>query len=168
VPVTGANRDRVLRRIDQEWTAFTASYEGLDETALLTPGVTGRWSVRDLIAHVTWWEEEALTHVPLLLEGGRAPRYSVTYGGIDAFNALMTERKSSLSLAKVLEEQERTHRRLIALVKGLPESALAGDSRVRRRLRLDTYGHYPKHAEAIRRWRSAFAAAPADRRSRDR
>lgn len=151
------NRDRVLRRIEQEWTAFTASYDGLDETALLTPGVTGNWSIRDLIAHVTWWEEEALTHVPHLLEGGRAPRYSVMYGGIHAFNALMTERKHSLSLAKVFEEQEQTHRRLIALVNRLPESALAGDSRVRRRLRLDTYGHYPKHAEAIRRWRGSLA-----------
>jgi DinB superfamily len=163
--VTGVNRDRVLRRIDEEWTAFTASYHGLDETALLTPGVTGTWSIRDLIAHVTWWEEEALTHVPQLLEGGRAPRYSVLYGGIDAFNALMTERKSRLSLAQVFEEQAQTHQRLIALVKRVPESALAGDSRVRRRLRLDTYGHYPKHADAIRRWRSAFAAAPADKRS---
>ena len=148
------NRDRVLRRLEEEWTAFTASYEGLDERTLLTPGVTGPWSIRDIIAHVTWWEEEALTHVPHLLAGGRAPRYSVTYGGIDAFNALMTERKRALSLAEVFREQDDTHRRLIALVEHLPEPALAGDSRVRRRLRLDTYGHYPTHAKAIRRWRA--------------
>jgi hypothetical protein len=143
----------VLRRIEEEWTAFTASYAGLDEATLLTPGVTGNWSIRDIIAHVAWWEQEALTHVPPMLDGGRPPRYSVTYGGIDAFNALMTERKRNLSLADVLEEQEETHRRLIALVQHLPESALAGDSRIRRRLRLDTYGHYPTHADAIRRWR---------------
>jgi len=146
-------RDRVLRRIEEAWTSFTASYQGLDETALLTPGVTGDWSVRDIIAHVTWWEQEALTHVPQMIEGGRPPRYSVTYGGIDAFNAMMTERKRGLPLPDVLNEQELTHRRLVALVRRLPESALASDSRIRRRLRLDTYGHYPKHADAIRRWR---------------
>lgn len=47
----------------------------------------------DIIAHVTWWEEEALTHLPLVLRGGRPPRYSVTYGGIDAFNATMTDER---------------------------------------------------------------------------
>ena len=154
-------RDRVLRRIEEEWTAFTASYRGLDESALLVPGVTGSWSIRDIIAHVTWWEEEALKHVPHLLAGGRAPRYSVTYGGIDAFNALMTERKRALSLAEVFREQDQTHRRLIALVERLPESALAGESRVRRRLRLDTYGHYPKHANAICRWRTRHSTPTA-------
>jgi hypothetical protein len=35
------------------------------------------------------------------------------------------------------------------------EEHLAGDARFRRRLRLDTYGHYPKHTEAIRKWREA-------------
>ena len=164
MPASSSNRDRVLRRIDEEWTAFTASYAGLDEAALLTPGVTGRWSIRDIIAHVTWWEQEAITHVPPMLEGVRPPRYSATYGGIDAFNALMTERKRHLSLAAVLDEQADTHRRLIALVRRLPESALSSESRTRRRLRLDTYGHYPTHAQAIRRWRSAFTEAAAEKR----
>ncbi len=148
-----AARDRVLRRIEDEWRLFTASYHGLDEKALLAPGVTGDWSIRDIIAHVTWWEQEALTHVPHMIEGGRPPRYSVTYGGIDAFNAMMTERKRRLPLPDVLSEQDETHRRLVALIRRLPESALASGSRIRRRLRLDTYGHYPKHADAIRRWR---------------
>jgi hypothetical protein len=39
---------------------------------------------------------------PQLLEGGKPPRYSVTYGGIDAFNARMTEQKRGLSLEEVL------------------------------------------------------------------
>ena len=30
-------------------------------------GVTGSWSVKDIIAHVTTWEEEALKHLPLIL-----------------------------------------------------------------------------------------------------
>src|SRR5439155_22727255 len=29
------------------------------------------WSVRDILAHVATREEEALTHLPLILEGGR-------------------------------------------------------------------------------------------------
>ncbi|HEX9486960.1 MAG TPA: DinB family protein [Gemmatimonadales bacterium] len=151
---------RLLQRLDQAWEALRESYAGLSEAELLRPGVTGTWSVKDIIAHVTWWEEEALTHLPLIVAGGRPPRYSVTYGGIDAFNAKMTKQRKDLSLADVLRQRDDVHRRLIALVRTAPETQLTGDTRFRRRLRLDTYGHYPKHARAIRAWRERRLAVP--------
>ncbi len=150
-------RAQLLKRLDKAWVAFKASYAGLAEAELLEPGVTGNWSVRDIIAHVTWWEEEALTHLPLILEGGRPPRYSVKYGGIDAFNAQMTEQKKSLSLSEVLQQQGDTHRRLIEYIQRAPEEQFTRETRFRRRLRLDTYSHYPKHAQAIRKWRAQRA-----------
>jgi hypothetical protein len=117
------------------------------------PGVTGNWSVKDIIAHVTWWEEEALKHLPLIIMGGRPSRYSVKYGGIDAFNALMTKQKRGLSLLAVLRQQDETHHQLIVYVQSAPEELLTRETRFRRRLRLDTYNHYPKHAKAIQAWR---------------
>jgi len=152
-------RERLLKRLDQAWGDLTQSYAGLSDAELLEPGVTGAWSVRDIIAHVTWWEEEALTHLPLILAGGRPPRYSVTYGGIAAFNATRTEQRKGLSLAAVLRQRDEVHRRLIALIEGAPEAQLEGETRFRRRLRLDAYGHYPKHARAIRRWRELRSPA---------
>jgi hypothetical protein len=147
------NRHQVLQRLDAAWSAFEGSYAGLSDAQLLLPGVTGEWSVRDIIAHVTWWEEEALKHLPRIREGGRPPRYSVAYGGIDAFNALMTEKRRDLSLADVLRQHDEVHERLIEYVRGAPEELFARETRFRRRLRLDTYDHYPKHAKAIREWR---------------
>jgi hypothetical protein len=152
------DRRRLLEQLDTVWEAFNASYAGMSDSQLLEPGVTGAWSVRDIIAHVTAWEEEALKYLPLILEGGKPPRYSVTYGGIDAFNARMTEQKSGLSLAAVLAQQDETHRRLIALVQSVPEEQFTRETRFRRRLRLDTYGHYPQHAEAIRKSREGSQA----------
>jgi hypothetical protein len=126
---------------------------GLSEAQLMVPGVTEKWSVRDILAHVTTWEEEALKHLPLILKGGRPPRYSVTYGGIDAFNALKTEQKKDLSLAQVLQEMYDVHRRLIAYVESVPLSQFQEETRFRHRLRLDTYSHYRIHAKAIWKWR---------------
>src|SRR5467141_2464980 len=129
--------------------AFKASYTGLCDLCLVEHGVTGNWSVRDIIAHVTTWDEEALRHLPLILKGGKPPRYSVTYGGIDAFNAVMTERKKDFSLTKVLTQLDETHSQLIALIQSTPEDQFIRETRFRHRLRLDTYSHYPKHAEAL-------------------
>ena len=152
------NRSQLLKRLEKAWEAFKESYAGLSDSELMEPGVTGGWSVRDIIAHVTWWEEEALTHLPLILDGRKPPRYSVTYGGIDAFNAQMTERKRRLSLSEVLRQQDDTHRRLIDFIQSAPEDQLIRETRFRHRLRLDTYSHYPEHAEAIRKWREQRSA----------
>jgi hypothetical protein len=154
------DRQQLLKQLDKAWTAFKESYAGLPYPQLTEPGVTGHWSVKDIIAHVTWWEEEALKHLPLILKGGRPPRYSIRYGGIDAFNAQMTEQRRSLSLSDVLRQQEETHRRLIDYVQSAPEEPLTRETRFRRRLRLDTYSHYPKHAKAIREWRERQGPLP--------
>jgi hypothetical protein len=146
-------RLRLSKRVDEAWAAFTGSYAGLTEEALLRPGVIKAWSVRDIIVHVTTWEEEALKHLPGILEGRRPPRYSVTYGGIDAFNALTGARKKDLQLADVFRQQAAVHRRVVALIERTPEKELASGTRFRNRLRLDTYGHYAVHTAAILRWR---------------
>jgi hypothetical protein len=146
------NRQQLLNRLDTAWVAFQASYAGLSNLLLTEPGVTGDWSVKDLIAHVTWWEEEALRHLPLIIAGDRPPRYSVAYGGIDAFNAMMAERKRDMSLSDVLTQQDDTHRLLIDFVQSVPEDQFTRETRFRHRLRLDTYSHYPIHTRAIQEW----------------
>ena len=150
-------RARLLARLELTWRDLLASYEGLTAAELLAPGVTGAWSVRDIVAHVSVWEEEALKHLPYILSSGRPMRYSVAYGGIDAFNALMTERLRDLPLPEVLRRRDDVHRRLVAYLESAPEEQLVRETRFRRRLRLDTFGHYPKHAAGIRAWRERVA-----------
>jgi hypothetical protein len=41
----------------------------------------------------------------------------------------------------------------------VPPEHLAKETRFRHRLRLDTYGHYPLHTQAIRQWRERQASA---------
>ncbi len=154
------NEDKLrglLKRIDAAWEAFSQSYAGLPESELLVAGVTGDWSVRDILAHVTTWEKEALKYLPLIFSGGVPPRYA-TYGGIDAFNAQMAEQERGLSLSDVRRQLDETHGRLIDVIRSAPGDYLTSETRFRRRLRLDTYGHYSQHAEAIREWRQKRSA----------
>jgi len=41
-----------LNRLDEAWVAFKDSYAGVSDPQL-TEGVTGDWSVKDILAHVT-------------------------------------------------------------------------------------------------------------------
>jgi hypothetical protein len=147
------DRRQLMKKLDKAWLEVKASYAGLSDSQLTEPGVTGNWSVKDILAHVTTWEEEALKYLPLIVKGGRPPRYSVKYGGIDAFNAQMAEHKRGLSLADVLEQLDETHHRLMAYIQSAPEEQFTRETPFRRRLRLDTYSHYPIHTKMIRAWR---------------
>jgi hypothetical protein len=125
---------------------------------------TKAWSVRDIIAHVTTWEEETLKHLPAILEGRRPPLYSVTYGGIDAFNALMTTTKAGLSLAEVYRQREEIHRQVVDTIVRTPDAQLACDPL--------SSPLAPRHvwplsqAHAIRRWRTQRQAGACVQTSR--
>ena len=146
------DKQQLLKRLEKAWAAIKESYAGLSDSQLMEPGVMGNWSVKDILAHVTTWEEESLKYLPLIITGGKPPRY-IQYGGIDAFNAQMTEQKRGLALSDVLGQLDETHRRLIDYIRSVPEEHFARETPFRRRLRLDTYSHYPLHAKAIREWR---------------
>jgi uncharacterized protein (TIGR03083 family) len=143
---------QLFQKLEKAWTVLKESYAGLSEAQLTEPGVLGEWSVKDILAHVTTWEEEALKYLPLILIGGRPPRYSQS-GGIDAFNAQMAEQKRDLALSELLRQLEETHRRLLDYLHSVPEEHFTKETRFRHRLRLDTYSHYPLHARAIQEWR---------------
>ena len=150
-------REQLLARLEKAWTALKDSYAGLSDAQLTTPGVAGEWSVRDVLAHVTTWDEEALKYLPVIIKGGRPPRYA-SVGGLDAFNARTMAAKRALSLAEVLRQFDETHQRLVAYLRTVPEEQFTTETRFRHRLRLDTYSHYPLHAQMIRDWREQAGA----------
>lgn len=150
-------KQQLLDRLENAWADLQASFAGLSEAQMTQPGVTGDWSVKDILAHVTTWEEEALRMLPLILDGQTPPRYADLYGGLNAFNAQMSAQKRDLPLAEVLAQLDATHRRLIEVVQRAPDDQITRETRFRRRLRLDTYSHYPEHARAIRAWRERLS-----------
>ncbi len=148
------HKEALFRRLNAGWQELQDAISGLPDEAVVEPGAVGVWSVRDIIAHITTWEEEALKALPVIVEGGRLPRYA-SQGGIDAFNARQQAAKSQFSLERLRLEMEATHQRLLALLDRVPESAYASEGRFLKRLRLDAYGHWRLHAEDVRRWRES-------------
>lgn len=146
-------KQQLIDDLEASWQALKDATLGLSEAQMLTHGVTGDWSVKDILAHVSWWEEEALKYLPLILQGGHPPRYSVMYGGIDGFNAQMTELRGGWSLVQVIERLDLTHQRLVEFIREVPEEQFKTETRFRRRLRADSFGHYPLHTAAILAWR---------------
>ena len=147
---------QLIAKIEHAWEDLKSSYAGLSDAQMSESDVIGNWSVKDTLAHVTTWEEECLKYLPLILQGGKPPRYKDLYGGIDVFNAKTTLQKRGGSLTDILEHLGKVHQQMLNYLDRIPEEQFSHETRFRRRLRLDTYSHYPHHARLIRAWRDSF------------
>ena len=74
----------------------------------------------------------------------------------------MTVKRSGLTLEEVMQQHDEVHEQLLAYVRAAPEELWARETKFRRRLRLDTFGHYPVHTNAIKAWRAAQAPPAAE------
>jgi DinB family protein len=74
----------------------------------------GYWSAKDLMGHVSFWEEIALATVDSFRRG-EALRFDQAFapGGIDELNEWNHRRKAKWSSDRVRRESEATHSRLI-------------------------------------------------------
>ncbi len=147
------SKGSVLARIQKEWKGLLLSFQEMPPETLLEPNVVGTWSVRDVLAHITTWEEEASQALSLILNDQPLPRYA-KYGGIDAFNAREWEKKKDLPLDQVKNELVATHERLVRFLDTVPENQFIAGKRFLRRLRLDTFNHYREHTLQILAWRN--------------
>lgn len=153
---TAADITGWLNEIVAAWEDLRASYAGLDDEQMLEPGVTGDWSVRDVLAHVAVWDGEALNALPDIAAGRREPTED-EWEGIDAFNARKTEELRGMPLDDVRELLDDNHRQLLDYLQGLASEGIASENAeaFRERLASDTWDHYPEHTAAIRAFREA-------------
>lgn len=149
-----STRDRLMATLTRNWDALLASFAGLTEEEMVRPGVVEGWSVKDILAHITTWEEEGLHHLPTVAMGKKPPTYASQYGSLDGFNALKFEENRKRSLDEVLARLHETHARLLAYLDAVPDELLPSKERFRNRLKWDTYSHYAMHAKHIQEWRS--------------
>jgi hypothetical protein len=86
----------------------------------------GEWSAKDLIGHIATWEELAIRsleewrrgEIPWV-ERDDGPFTGSGNEAVDAINARTVEEKRRLSLEEVRRSGDETHRRLVALIRGL-------------------------------------------------
>jgi hypothetical protein len=105
-----------------------------------------------MIAHVAFWEETVVEEVRLWQRTGRrlvwwGPRPDDPCTA-DVHNAREASWARSRSASEVLGRWDRAHDRIAALVASFSD-AEAEDERYQKKIRAETYGHYPEHLAEI-------------------
>ncbi len=131
--------EEILMRIDASWESFLPSIDGLTEEQASQPGVVGYYSVKDILAHLAWWEDQTRQ----VVESGRDEPIDV-----EALNDKIYAANKDVSFGEPRQRLIDGHaqaRETFASAPGLTEDDVKDD----------TWEHWDEHGEQIRVWRSA-------------
>lgn len=121
------------------------------------PGVEGKWSVKDVVAHIAWHEREMLT----MLRARDANGSDLWNLPLDERNAAIYAQNRDRTLGDVLAEGSDSYTELLAAVENLSDEDLNDPKRYRdmpadwvpwQVLAGNTYEHYRDHAASLRKW----------------
>ncbi len=156
-PMTAVRLAAILREERARWHAVLAAV-GLERMDV--PGVEGAWSVKQIVAHLTWYEGVIVEGAQTILRGDPFVRTGLRALSIDERNVILAEESRTRPLHDVLAESERVFGQLLAVIAACPDDLLNDP----RRLGLpedvapwtlvanNSYAHYREHAQAIRAW----------------
>ncbi len=139
----------------------------IPESRMAEPGVVGQWSLKDLIAHITWYEREMIGVIQQRALTGSDLWNKTT----DERNAVIYEENKDRSLEDVRDEARRVYAQLYAALECLTDDDLNDPSRFAEMLpdwlpwhifAQNTYEHYDHHTGDVYAWLEKPVAAPRE------
>ena len=113
-----------LQKFQQSFDSLIAIAEQYPPDLQTTPGVTGEWSAREVLAHLNGWLVEA---------GRRFPRYAKGTGNInyniDAFNAVSIWLRENKDFEQILDETRKLVAKMVGMANDLPDVYIERDNR---------------------------------------
>ena len=145
----------LIRRIETARRDWDELIGRVDDDLVLMPGAEGELSVKDLVAHVTWYEREVVR----MLSTRTMDVSGLWALGPDERNAAIFEQVRGMSMEDVRAESVRVYAALVEQLEQLPEQGYHDASQFTdmppdwvpwELIAGNTIWHYPDHAGAVR------------------
>jgi DinB superfamily len=149
--------EEFLDHINTSRAAWEAQMARVRHDQMTAPGAVGKWSVKDLVAHITWSEREMVGMLETRALVG-SDLWSLTN---DQRNEIVYQQNRDRPLGEVLAEAEDVYSRLLALVSGMSAAELNDPGQFAnmpadwlpwRIIAGNTYIHYQEHAQNLKDW----------------
>ena len=155
------DKAEALARFRQGRSELFVALEGLSEEEQTRVPVVGRWTVRDVLAHILAWEEVAVQRLELYAAGRASEIRWVRDEEVDDINARLHQEKLGFSLAQLRERMEKIGRQLEDRLERLPTGVAEGSEPLAVWFPNCTYVHYQEHLEQITDWRRELETTEA-------
>jgi hypothetical protein len=154
------DRRELLQAMQGGRDRLEAALSGLRDELMLAPELGDGWSIKDLLAHLAFWEKR-VGDLYLGLVIGDMSNLEGMDMSIDELNALAFECNQLASLAQVRESESWNYQALKRLAAAAPEEHLfdpqcfawTGGRPFVEWIAAETYEHYDRHLPALLAWR---------------
>lgn len=157
-PMTKTRLLELLRTRRAEWDALLAQ---LPAGWMIEPGAAGYWSVKDVIAHLIYYERWYADRLAEQLRGESYTPQPIDRLHFDERNETVYQQNRNRALDDVRTESQQVFAHLIAGVEAHTEAFLTepqefegapGPVLIWQMLRGDVYDHYGQHIPSVREW----------------
>jgi len=149
-------REDLLQRAREAHTQLEALLATFSDEEQSRPGVTDGWSVKDHLAHLTWWEQRVIR----MLSGEPDPidAFPGEHKSEDDINAYVFAQNHARSLADVRAAFDDSYEEMLQLIATAPDDVfvkyhdwISGNSDY----------HYDEHRQMFEAWRAREAGSAA-------
>ena len=132
------------------WQKLNALAKGLPRAAWTEPNAAGKWSLKDVHAHLADWMIETRRRIPKMLRDQKLPPIRVT-----TFNRAHCQQNQKLTTAQARQRLTCERQLLLKFLKTLAEDDLLHNPRVYTWAIWATFNHYANHIPNLARFRRA-------------
>ena len=143
-------RDEFTQALEADFDPMISLLQSLRSEQAEQPLAEGKWSLRDLAAHLLFWDTIVIRALEALMRG--EPFDWKKYSDWDACNAEAANQHRGAPLKRVVSEWRITH---VALVESLargPAEKLLENGEMPHWLRVAVTDHYRHHTQQVKEW----------------
>ncbi len=119
------NRSELISGLKEEYRGWQALLEQIGTEHMAQPGVSGHWSIKDIVAHLTGWRRRTVARLEAAQRGDPepAPPWPSHLQTDDEINAWIYDASHKRPVREILDNSHQVFEQLLAAVEGLPDQA---------------------------------------------
>jgi hypothetical protein len=119
------NKAELIAGLQREYQGWQELLDQIGVEHMDQPGVTGPWSIKDIVAHLTGWRRRTVVRLQAAGHGDPEPPppWPTHLRTDDEINAWIFGTYHDRSVREILDESHQVFRHLLAAIEGLPDQA---------------------------------------------
>ena len=161
-PKLPESKSEILEKTRTSRRAFDDLLAQIPENRMIEPGAEEDWSIKDILAHITVWEQRMLGWIQVAVEGlePEMPAPGLTWEEVDELNAATYAAYKEQPLDEVIKAYLASYEQALEVLQAYPEEALMKSDyftwRQGRPLSIvvaaNTYWHYDEHLPSLQQF----------------
>ena len=119
-------KSELLNGLQEEYQQWEVLLDQIGPARMDKPGVTGHWSIKDIVAHLTGYWHQTVTRLQAAQRGepDAPPPWPAHLQTDDEVNAWIYEATHGRSVREILDESHHVFQQLLTAIEDLPDKVL--------------------------------------------